>query len=253
MGRLGDGEPLPALAGATARNITGFNETRADPADRLPYLVIIIDELADLMMREGKKRRRSDRSAGSESPRDGHPPRPGHAAAVVNVVTGLIKANFPSRIAFAMASQIDSRTILDMPGAEDLIGRATCYSSLPTCPARSDCRASSFRQGDRQYHEHWRAEAEPHYDMGIIETGEETEGVPEPLDEDADRLFARCRGRHPGVRSCFRVASAATPENRLRRAARIIDQMEARATSVLSMDPTRGRCCAEMEPRPGVR
>ena len=111
------------LAGATARNIAAFNETRVDPADRMPYIVIIIDELADLMMREGKnvedpivRLAQKARATGIHMVLATQRPS-------VNVVTGLIKANFPSRIAFAMASQIDSRTILDAPGAEDLIGR----------------------------------------------------------------------------------------------------------------------------------
>ncbi|HEY2887027.1 MAG TPA: DNA translocase FtsK [Candidatus Limnocylindrales bacterium] len=112
-----------ALARASSRNVKAYNETRTDPDDRLPYIVVVIDELADLMMREGKnvedpivRLAQKARATGIHMVLATQRPS-------VNVVTGLIKANFPSRIAFAMASQIDSRTILDAPGAEDLIGR----------------------------------------------------------------------------------------------------------------------------------
>jgi DNA segregation ATPase FtsK/SpoIIIE and related proteins len=217
------------FAGATARNITGFNETRADPADRLPYLVIIIDELADLMMREGKnvedpivRLAQKARATGIHLVLATQRPS-------VNVVTGLIKANFPSRIAFAMASQIDSRTILDMPGAEDLIGRGDMLFQPADLPR--PIRLQGVFVSDKEIAnitEHWRAEAEPHYDMGIVESGEETEGVPEPPDEDADRLLLDA----VGVIQEYDRASASLLQRRLKigyaRAARIIDQLEER-------------------------
>jgi S-DNA-T family DNA segregation ATPase FtsK/SpoIIIE len=110
------------LAGASARNIRSFNDTRTDPEDRMPYIVIIIDELADLMMREGKnvedpivRLAQKARATGIHMVLATQRPS-------VNVVTGLIKANFPSRIAFRVASQIDSRTIIDGAGAEMLLG-----------------------------------------------------------------------------------------------------------------------------------
>jgi S-DNA-T family DNA segregation ATPase FtsK/SpoIIIE len=217
------------FAGATARNITGFNETRADPADRLPFIVIIVDELADLMMREGRdvedpvvRLAQKARATGIHLVLATQRPS-------VNVVTGLIKANFPSRIAFAMASQIDSRTILDMPGAEDLIGRGDMLfqpSDLPHPIRLQGVFVSDKEIGNIT--EHWRAEAETHYDMAIVETGDESEGPAEAPDEDADRLFSDALS----VIQEYDRASASLLQRRLKvgyaRAARIMDQLEAR-------------------------
>jgi len=218
------------FAGANARNLAGYNETRADPADKIPYLVIIIDELADLMMREGKnvedpivRLAQKARATGIHMVLATQRPS-------VNVVTGLIKANFPSRIAFAMASQIDSRTILDMPGAEDLIGRGDMLFQPADLPR--PIRLQGVYVSDKEIGnvcEHWRAEAEPHYDMGIIETGEEPEGGREEIsDDDADRLLLDA----VGVIQEYDRASASLLQRRLKigyaRAARIIDQLEAR-------------------------
>jgi DNA segregation ATPase FtsK/SpoIIIE-like protein len=217
------------FAGATARNIAGFNESRADPADRLPYLVIIVDELADLMMREGKnvedpivRLAQKARATGIHMVLATQRPS-------VNVVTGLIKANFPSRIAFAMASQIDSRTILDMPGAEDLIGRGDMLFQPADLPR--PIRLQGVFVSDKEIGnvtEHWRAEAGPHYDMGITETGEEPEGAEDEFDEEADRLLPDA----VSVVQEYDRASASLLQRRLKigyaRAARIIDQLEAR-------------------------
>jgi DNA segregation ATPase FtsK/SpoIIIE-like protein len=217
------------FAGATARNLAGFNEGRADPADRLPYIVIIIDELADLMMREGKNIEEPIVRLAQKARATGIHLVLATQRPSVNVVTGLIKANFPSRIAFAMASQIDSRTILDMPGAEDLIGRGDMLFQPADVPR--PIRLQGVFVSDKEIAnicEHWRSEAEPHYDLGIIETGEDTEHTDQIADDDADRLMLDA----VGVIQEYDRASASLLQRRLKigyaRAARIIDQLEAR-------------------------
>lgn len=219
------------LAGATARNIRAFNETRSDPEDRMPYIIIVIDELADLMMREGKnvedpivRLAQKARATGIHMVLATQRPS-------VNVVTGLIKANFPSRIAFAMASQIDSRTILDAPGAEDLIGRGDMLyqpSDLPRAMRMQGVFVSDPEIG--RVVSHWKDQIEdPRYDMSIITSDDEGTGSVDDLaDEEADRLL-------PDAVEVIREydrASASLLQRRLKvgyaRAARMIDQLEAR-------------------------
>jgi DNA segregation ATPase FtsK/SpoIIIE, S-DNA-T family len=219
------------FAGATARNIRAFNESRVDPEDRMPYIVLVVDELADLMMREGKhvedpivRLAQKARATGIHMVLATQRPS-------VNVVTGLIKANFPSRIAFAMASQIDSRTILDAPGAEDLIGRGDMLyqpSDLPRPMRLQGVFVSDHEIG--LVTSHWRDQIDDaHYDMSIIETDEDGTGSTDDLaDADADRLL-------PDAVEVIREydrASASLLQRRLKvgyaRAARMIDQLEAR-------------------------
>ncbi len=127
-------ERYKLLAAHGVRNIAAFNsrpEAAAAPdgeagdsgAERMPYIVLIIDELADLIMREGRKVEDPIVKIAQKARAVGIHLVLATQRPSVNVVTGLIKANVPSRIAFAMASMIDSRTVLDAPGAEDLIGR----------------------------------------------------------------------------------------------------------------------------------
>ena len=112
------------LAHHGVRNIAAFNDRPdLEPSERLPYIVLIIDELADLIMREGRKVEDPIVKIAQKARAVGIHLVLATQRPSVNVVTGLIKANVPSRIAFAMASMVNSRTVLDAPGAEDLIGR----------------------------------------------------------------------------------------------------------------------------------
>jgi S-DNA-T family DNA segregation ATPase FtsK/SpoIIIE len=241
------------FAGATARNIRGYNETRADPADRLPYIVIIVDELADLMMREGRNVEDAIVRLAQKARATGIHMVLATQRPSVNVVTGLIKANFPSRSAFAMASQIDSRTILDTPGAEDLIGRGDMLyqpSDLPRPMRLQGVFVSDAEIG--RIVGHWKAQIDdPHYDMAIIESDDDGGGpAEEPSDEDADRLL------HDAIDVIreYDRASASLLQRRLKvgyaRAARIIDQLEARGY-IGAFDGSNARAVLRREELPG--
>jgi DNA segregation ATPase FtsK/SpoIIIE, S-DNA-T family len=240
------------FAGATSRNIKAFNESRVDAADRLPYIVIVIDELADLMMREGKNVEDSIVRLAQKARATGIHMVLATQRPSVNVVTGLIKANFPSRIAFAMASQIDSRTILDTPGAEDLIGRGDMLyqpSDLPRPVRLQGVFVSDAEIG--RVTQHWRDQIDdPRYDLRIITGDEESTGsVDDVPEEEVDRLF-------PDAVLVIREydrASASLLQRRLRigyaRAARIVDQLEARGY-VGSFDGSNARMVLRREDGP---
>jgi S-DNA-T family DNA segregation ATPase FtsK/SpoIIIE len=122
------------LAQAGARNIRGYNK-KMRKAERLPYLLVVVDELADLMMLAPEETERIVTRMSQMARATGIHLIISTQRPSVDVVTGLIKANFPARIAFAVASSVDSRVILDMPGAERLLGRGDMLYQSPDASA----------------------------------------------------------------------------------------------------------------------
>ena len=124
------------LAQAGTRNILEYNERLIDRGEmRLPYLVVVIDELADLMMLAPDETERTITRLAQLARATGIHLVISTQRPSVDVVTGLIKANFPARIAFAVASGVDSRVILDQLGAERLLGRGDMLFQAPDAPA----------------------------------------------------------------------------------------------------------------------
>ena len=218
------------FASAGARNLEGYNASREDVHDRMYSIVIIIDELADLMMQDGRETEESIVRIAQKARATGIHLILATQRPSVNVVTGLIKANIPSRIAFSMASQIDSRTVLDAPGAEDLIGRGDMLFQPSDAPKPT--RMQGVFVSDREINAvvtHWRDQGLPDYQLGIVAAAERSGGggVDRGRDEEpADRLFDEA----VQVVAEHDRASASLLQRRLRigyaRAARIIDQLE---------------------------
>ena len=124
------------FAQAGSRNITDYNtKMKLQGQKKLPYLVVVIDELADLMMIAPDETERTITRLAQLARATGIHMILATQRPSVDVVTGLIKANFPARIAFAVASNTDSRVILDQPGAERLLGRGDMLYQAPDAPA----------------------------------------------------------------------------------------------------------------------
>ncbi len=218
------------FAEAGARNIAAYNESRVEPNDRIPFIVVIIDELADLMMQDGRSTEEPIVRIAQKARATGIHLVLATQRPSVNVVTGLIKANIPSRIAFSMASQIDSRTVLDAPGAEDLIGRGDMLFQPSDSP--KPIRLQGVFVSDQEIEgvvNHWRAQGLPDYQLEIVEAAPSTGGGSAGTadDSDRDRLFDEA----VAVIQEHDRASASLLQRRLRigyaRAARIVDQLEA--------------------------
>jgi DNA segregation ATPase FtsK/SpoIIIE, S-DNA-T family len=164
-------ERYKALAAKSERNIAAYNASpRVSPDERLPYLVIIVDELADLIMREGRKVEEPVVKIAQKARAVGIHLVLATQRPSVNVVTGLIKANVPSRVAFAMASNVDSRTVLDAPGAEDLIGRGDMLYQPADLPRPVRLQGVFVSDAEvRAVTAYWRDQApEPDYDPDVV-------------------------------------------------------------------------------------
>ncbi|ENN9796479.1 DNA translocase FtsK [Escherichia coli] len=235
------------------RNLAGYNEKIAE-ADRMmrpipdpywkpgdsmdaqhpvlkkePYIVVLVDEFADLMMTVGKKVEeliarlaQKARAAGIHLVLATQRPS-------VDVITGLIKANIPTRIAFTVSSKIDSRTILDQAGAESLLGMGDMLYSGPNSTLPVRVHGAFVR--DQEVHavvQDWKARGRPQYVDGIT-SDSESEGGSGGFDgaEELDPLFDQAvqfvtekrKASISGVQRQFRIG--------YNRAARIIEQMEA--------------------------
>ena len=160
------------FARANARNIASYNE-KHQGQDRVPYVVFIIDELADLMLQAPIQVEKQITRIAQLARATGIHLVLGTQRPSVDVITGLIKANVPARIAFATASSVDSRTIIDMTGAEKLLGRGDMLWLAPD--AAKPVRAQGAFVSDAEIEQvirHWRQQREAHYDLSIIEDKE---------------------------------------------------------------------------------
>ncbi|MEO8638899.1 MAG: DNA translocase FtsK 4TM domain-containing protein [Chloroflexota bacterium] len=213
------------------RNIAGYNEALKPGEPRMPYIVIVIDELADLMMVSAYEVEATITRIAQLARATGIHLVVATQRPSVQVITGLIKANIPSRIAFAMTSGVDSRTILDTVGAEDLLGRGDMLYQPIDAPRA--VRLQGVLVTDHEIEtvaRHWRAQGGPQYRPEITAPRRDGKAGGRPGEEDAegDALL-------PAAVDIVRrsdKASASLLQRRLRigyaRAARILDQMEDR-------------------------
>jgi S-DNA-T family DNA segregation ATPase FtsK/SpoIIIE len=215
------------------RNIGAYNDALRHGEKRMPYIVIVIDELADLMMVSAYEVESTITRIAQLARATGIHLVVATQRPSVQVITGLIKANIPSRVAFAMTSGVDSRTILDTTGAEDLLGRGDMLYQPIDAPRA--VRLQGVLVTDSEIDgvaRHWRAQGGPQYRAEITAPKRDGRAGGRPgegdEDDDADQLL---RQAVDIVRRSDK-ASASLLQRRLRigyaRAARILDQMEDR-------------------------
>ncbi|HEX8889082.1 MAG TPA: DNA translocase FtsK [Pyrinomonadaceae bacterium] len=227
------------LAGWGVRNIDGYNaevlrrnlvkdydEETNEPHKPLPYIVIIIDELADLMMVSGHEVEESITRLAQMARAIGIHLVLATQRPSVDVITGLIKANFPSRISFRVSSKVDSRTIIDGNGAEQLLGRGDMLFLPPGTSRLIRVHGAYVDETEiGRVVTHVKAQGEPSYDETITQSEEEALGL-DGVSGERDELF------EDALRICVEMKRASTSvlQRRLRigygRAAAILDMME---------------------------
>jgi DNA segregation ATPase FtsK/SpoIIIE, S-DNA-T family len=226
------------LAGWGVRNIDGYNneimrrnlvqefDDNNEPWKPLPYIVIIIDELADLMMTSGREVEESITRLAQMARAVGIHLVLATQRPSVDVITGLIKANFPSRISFRVSSKVDSRTIIDTNGAEQLLGRGDMLFLPPGTSRLVRVHGAYIDETEiNRIVSHIKAQGSPAYDDSITQSDEEALGL-EDLDGERDELFEEA------LRICVEMKRASTSvlQRRLRigygRSAAILDLME---------------------------
>ncbi|MDD2654627.1 MAG: DNA translocase FtsK [Candidatus Omnitrophica bacterium] len=213
-------ERYTLLAQAGVRNIEGYN----DKKEKLPYIVVIIDELADLMVVAAAQIENAITRLAQLSRAVGIHLILATQRPSVDVITGVIKANFPARISFKVASKVDSRTVLDMNGADKLVGKGDMLFLKPgeAKPIRAQGSLIQDKEIERVV-EFIRSQQEPFYDEDLIK---EQEKKAMHMDLEKDELFDEA------VKLILESnqASVSVLQRRMRlgytRAARIIDMME---------------------------
>jgi S-DNA-T family DNA segregation ATPase FtsK/SpoIIIE len=224
-----------AARGELIPNPFSLTPEAPEPLSHLPYIVLVIDELADLMMVVGKKIEELIARLAQKARASGIHLILATQRPSVDVITGLIKANIPTRIAFQVSSKIDSRTILDQMGAEALLGQGDMLYLAPG--TGQPVRVHGAFVSDDEVHRvvsYLKSQGEPNYIEGILEGGAlDADGDPADgssagtnVDPESDSMYDQA----VAVVLQHRRASISLVQRHLRigynRAARLLDQME---------------------------
>jgi S-DNA-T family DNA segregation ATPase FtsK/SpoIIIE len=227
------GRRYKLMAEKGSRNIEKYNQQLADePADdedehrRLPYIVVIIDELADLMMTSGKDVEECLVRLSQMARASGIHLMIATQRPSVDVVTGLIKTNFPARIAFQLPSRTDSRTILDSGGAETLLGEGDMLFLPPGTAKLQRIHGVYISEGEiRRVTDFWKAQGGPIYEGMVLERDER-----EDEDDGLGEGFLKRYDEAVAMAADLEMISTSYVQRRLRvgynTAARIIEKME---------------------------